>query len=71
MTKHESSDAVRAKLGFIADKRHAITSHHELQDDATEVLMPLEAIAKAILVKANGLPAYWKSTGLGPQRKDS
>lgn len=31
--------------------------------------MPLEAAAKAIRVKANGLPACWKATGLGPRGK--
>ena len=29
-----------------------------------ENLMPYEAVAKAIFVKANGLPAYYRATGL-------
>jgi len=68
MMKRERFDPVRAKTGFIAKDRRAIASHRDLPHESADALMPLEAIAKAILVKANGLPAYWKATGLGPQR---
>jgi hypothetical protein len=71
MTERESSDPVRSEFAFIARDCRAIAAHRELPDDSAEVLMPLEAIAKAILVEANGLLAYWKATGLGPQRNKS
>lgn len=71
MTKRETSGSVRAEFRFVAGDFHAPATRQDLTDDLTEVLMPLEAAAKAILVKANGLPAYWKATGLGPQRNKS
>jgi hypothetical protein len=40
-------------------------SFHVVADTATEAgLMPYEAVAKAIFVKANGLDAYCKTTGI-------
>jgi hypothetical protein len=68
MTTRESSDPVPAEFRFIADDCHAPLARQDLTEEPQEVLMPLEAVAKAILVKANGLPAYWKATGLRPQR---
>jgi hypothetical protein len=42
-----------------------IHSIHVVGDTATvEGLMPYEAAAKAIFVKANGLSAYFEATGL-------
>jgi hypothetical protein len=42
-----------------------IRSIHVVADTATEEgLMPYEAAAKAIFVKANGLSAYFEATGL-------
>lgn len=35
-----------------------------------ENLMPYEAVAKAIFVRANGLPAYYKATGLARRTAD-
>lgn len=46
-------------------KALAIVSRHA--DNAAEHLMPYESVAKAIFVKANGLLAYYKATGL-PKR---
>jgi hypothetical protein len=71
MTKHETSSSSRANFRLIADDCHTASERQDLTDDSTEVLMPLEAAAKAILVKANGLPAYRKATGRNPKRNDT
>jgi len=71
MKVRKSSDPVGAKLRPATADGRATYSRHDSPDAVAEVLMPLEATAKAILVKANGLPAYWKATGLGPQRNKS
>lgn len=59
----DRSDPVQASFAFVADDKQALPVPEPGCDARAEKLMPLEAAAKAIFVKANGLPAYKKATG--------
>jgi hypothetical protein len=52
---------------FVADDSVASSAYVEATNRPASDLMPLEAAAKAIFVRANGLAAYWKATGLAPR----
>jgi hypothetical protein len=56
-----NSDPVQATLGFSA--QDALPIPDPSSDSRAEDLMPYEKVAKAIYVRANGLPAYRRATG--------
>ncbi len=60
-TKAPSSDPVQATLGF--GGQNALPIAGPSSDSRAETLMPYEKAAKAIYVRANGLPAYRRATG--------
>jgi hypothetical protein len=50
-------------LALATLSKSALEENNSPTAGITENLMPYEAAAKAIFVKANGLPAYYKATG--------
>lgn len=65
---HRQSSA--NELTFVAEDCVTDSVRVEPTNGTDRNLMPLEAAAKAIFVKANGLAAYWKVTGLRPRGTD-
>ncbi len=70
MTLRTHSDPIAKEFTSITGDCTATAVHADSPSGLEDGLMPLEAAAKTILVKANGLPAYWKATGLGPRGKN-
>ena len=56
-----SSDPVQATFGFWGPDARPIAAPSG--DARKDDLMPYEKVAKAIYVRANGLPAYRRATG--------
>ena len=59
--KTRNPDPAQATLGFGGPD--ALPSSSPSSDSRAETLMPYEKAAKAIYVRANGLPAYRRATG--------
>jgi hypothetical protein len=66
----DHTDPVQETFAFIAEDTQAVPLPEIVRDARAEQLMPLEAAAKRIFVRANGLPAYKKATGFLRRRTD-
>lgn len=69
--KSMAPDPVQATFAFVGEDNPAVAFATESRESRAGALMPLEAAAKAIFVKADGLPAYRKATGLSRRHTDA
>lgn len=69
MTKRGHSRPNAKESIFVAKVSARTSVHADSPGAFEEDVMPFETAAKAIFVKANGLSAYWKTTGLVPHGK--
>lgn len=58
-------------IRIVASNSKSNTAKRKLAASAPGKLMPYEAAAKAIFIRANGEAAYYKATGLVPAANDT
>ena len=58
-------------IRIVASTGNPVTARRVHAAPTRETLMPYEAVAKAIFVRANGAAAYYKATGIVPPANDS
>jgi hypothetical protein len=58
-------------IRIVSSNSHPCTARRPGAAFGRETLMPYEAAAKAIFIRANGAAAYYEATGLSPAANDA